>query len=116
MDGAVVVPAQQHEVVQGGGAAVGPVGEVVGVAHHRWPGAAGERAVPVPADQGPPQGGGDEAVRPADVEDLAVGAEGDGDDVGVARETADGGRGQLGAVVTDRGPVDRDPAGRRGWW
>ena len=40
-----------------------------------------------------------------------LGAEGDGDDVGVAREAADGGGAQLGAVVTDRGPVDLTPQG-----
>ena len=88
---AVVVPAQQHQVVQAGRAVVGPVHDVVGVAHHRGLGAAGERAVPVAADQGPPQRGGDEPVGAADVEDLAAGAEGDGDDVGVARQPADGG-------------------------
>jgi hypothetical protein len=56
------------EVVQGGGAAEEPVDDVVGVAHHRGPGAARERAVDVAADQGPPDRGGDEPVGAADVE------------------------------------------------
>ena len=91
MDDPVVVPAEQHQVVQAGRSVVGPVHDVVGVAHHRWFGAAGEGAVPVAADQGPPERGGDEAVGAADVEDLAAGAEGDGDDVGVAGQAPDGG-------------------------
>ena len=66
-----------------------PVDDVVGVAHHRGSGAAGERAVPVAADQGPPQRWGDQAVGAADVEDLAAGAEGDRDEVGVAGQPAD---------------------------
>ena len=56
VDDAVVVAAEQDEVVQGGRPVVGPVHDVVGVAHHRGLGAAGEGAVPVAADQGPPQG------------------------------------------------------------
>ena len=38
-------------------AAVDPVGDVVGVAHHRWSGAAGEGAVLVTGDQGVPDAG-----------------------------------------------------------
>jgi hypothetical protein len=106
VDDPVVVPAQQDEVGQARGSVVGPVHDVVGVAHDRWFGAAGERAVPVPADQGPPQRRGDQAVGAADVEDLAAGAERDGDDVGVARQAPNGGGGELAAVVTDGGPVD----------
>jgi hypothetical protein len=58
----------EHEVVEGGAAVVEPVDDVVGVAHHRGPGAAGERAVDVAADQGPPDRGGDEPVGAPDVE------------------------------------------------
>jgi hypothetical protein len=68
VDDPVVVPAEEHEVVEGVGAAEDPVDDVVGVAHHRGPGAAGERAVHVAADQGPPDGGGDEPVGAPDVE------------------------------------------------
>ena len=89
VDDSVVVAAQQDHVLQAGFAAVGPVGDVVGVAHDRGPGAAGEGAVGVAADQGPPDRRGDEAVGAADVEDLAAGAEGDGDEVGVAGQPAD---------------------------
>ncbi len=95
-----------------GVAAVGPVDDVVGVAHHRGSGAAGEGAVGVPAHQGPPQGGGDQALGAADVEDLAVGAEGDRDQVGVAGQPADHGGGEVEAVVgggdrgAEGGPVD----------
>ena len=39
--------------------------------------------------QGDPEGGGDEAVEAADVEDLAAGAEDGGDDLGITREPAD---------------------------
>ena len=92
MDGAVVVAAEQDEVEDGGLAVVGPVDDVVGVAHEGWPGAAGEGAVGVAADQGGPEGGGNEAVGPADVEDLSVGAQVDGDEVGVAGQSAHGGR------------------------
>ena len=70
---------------------VGPVHDVVGVAHDRGFGAAGEGAVPVAADQGPPQRRGDQPVGAADVEDLPAGAERDGDDVGVAGQAPDGG-------------------------
>ncbi len=85
----MVGPAQQHQVVQGRGSPVGPVLDVVGVAGDGWSAAAGERAVPVSEDQGVPQGGGDQAVGAADVEDLSSGAEDGGDHVGVAGEPAD---------------------------
>ena len=84
----MVLAAEQDEVGQRGRAAVGPVDDVVGVAHRGWSGAAGERAVLVAQDQGDPDRGGDEAVGAADVEDLAVAAEDAGDDVGVAGEAA----------------------------
>ena len=91
VDDAVVLAAEQDEVVQAGRAAVGPVDDVVGVAHHGWAGAAGEGAVVVAGDQGAPQGRGDESCGAADVEDLAVGAEADRDEVGVAGQAAYGG-------------------------
>ena len=94
VEDAVVFAAEQDEVVEVGGAAVGPVDDVVGVAHDRWAGAAGEGAVSVAGDQGAPQGGGDQSVGAADVEDLAVGAEADRDELGVAGQAADGGDGE----------------------
>jgi hypothetical protein len=47
VEGAVVVAAQEHEVVEAGGSAGGPVVDVVGVAHQGWAVAAGEGAVVV---------------------------------------------------------------------
>jgi hypothetical protein len=44
--------------------------------------------VSVAEDQGNPEGGGDEAVESADVEDLAAGAEDGGDDLGITGEPA----------------------------
>jgi hypothetical protein len=71
VDEAVVVPAEQDQVGQGRRAAVGPVLEVVGVAHQGWSGAAGESAVPVADHEGFPDGGGDQTLLASDVEDLA---------------------------------------------
>jgi hypothetical protein len=84
----VVVAADQHEVVQGGGAVVGPVSEVVGVAHHGWAGAGGEGAVVVAGDQGVPDRDGHGAGGTADVEDLTTGTEDHGDDLGVTGQPA----------------------------
>ncbi|WP_441005350.1 hypothetical protein [Micromonospora foliorum] len=50
VDVSVVMPAEQHGVVEAGGAAVDPV--VVGVAPARWTVAAGERAALVAQHQG----------------------------------------------------------------
>ncbi|HET9840764.1 MAG TPA: hypothetical protein VFQ01_02065, partial [Nocardioides sp.] len=68
MDDSVVVSAEQDEVLEFGVAAVEPVDDVVGVAHDRWSGAAGERAVGVAQDQGDPDGEGDQSSGSADVE------------------------------------------------
>ena len=93
MDDPVVMAAQEGEVVELRLTAVDPVEDVVGVAHGRWSGAAGERAVSVADDEGGPDRGGDQAAEPAEVEDLGVGAEDGGDDLGVTRESAEhGGR------------------------
>ena len=115
VDEAVVVAAEQDHVVQAGGAAVGPVLEVVGVAHQGWAGAVGEGAVLVAGDQGSPDGGGDQAVDAADVEDLGVGAEDGGDQVGVAGEPAYGGGGEVEAVLGGR-RAGAGAEGRRGRW
>jgi hypothetical protein len=48
----VVVPAEEHQVRQLGGAAVGPEPDVVGVAPAGWAAAAGERAAAVADDEG----------------------------------------------------------------
>ena len=44
--------------------------------------------MPVAEHQGDPQGGGDQAVVAADVEDLAAGAEDGGDDLGITGQPA----------------------------
>ena len=94
VDQGVVFAAEQDEVVEGCGAVVGPVGDVVGVAGDGEAGAAGEGAVLVAEDQGGPDAGGDQAAGAADVEDLALGAEDGGDDLGVAGQSAGGGGGE----------------------
>ena len=90
VDDAVVSAAQEGEVIQCRVAAVGPVGEVVGVAHDWWSGAGGEGAVPVAEDEGGPLGGGDQASEASDVEDLAGGVEDGGDELGVAGQPPQG--------------------------
>ena len=90
VDDAVVMAAEQGEVVELGWAAVDPVGEVVGVAHEGWSSAGGEGAVSVAEDQGGPDRGGDRSAEAAHVEDLAVAAEDGGDDLGVTGQPAEG--------------------------
>ena len=99
VDQRVVGAAEQHQVVECGVAAVGPVLDVVGVAGDGGSGAAGEGAVLVAGDQGVPEGSGDESAGAAEVEELGLGAEHDGQDVGVAGQGADRGRGQPWAGV-----------------
>src|SRR4051794_2585996 len=86
---AVVVSAEQDEVVEVGLAAGCPVSDVVGVAHRRWSVAAGERTVSVADDQGGPDPSGDGSSGAAHVEGFATGAEDGGDDLGVTRQPPD---------------------------
>jgi hypothetical protein len=90
VDEPVVVAAQQDQVLQRGGSAVDPVHDVVGVAHDRGAGAAGEPAVPVPGHQGPPDRRGDKPLLTADVEDLPAAAEHDRDEFGLTRHPPHG--------------------------
>ena len=85
----------------------------MGVAHEGWPVTAGERTVCVSDGQGGPDGGGDQPVGAADVEDLALGAEDGGDELGVAGQPPDRGRGELGVVAGDPDPGDPGDAGDR---
>src|SRR6476620_191500 len=62
VDGAVMVAAQQGEIVEARFAARYPVGEVVGLSHQGWPVAGGEGAVSVADHEGGPEGGGDQAA------------------------------------------------------
>ena len=66
----VVVPAQEHEVVEAGWSAVFPVPDVVAVAPVGWPVAAGVGAAAVARFERAADRGGDRAGRAADVEHL----------------------------------------------
>src|SRR5215475_3034874 len=90
VDGAVVGPAEQGQVVQVGKAAVGPVGEVVGVGPGGWAVAAGEDAAAVAHDQCGAQRGWDGAGAPADVQRLAGAVGDDPGDPGVAGDPPGG--------------------------
>src|SRR4029078_7100490 len=76
----VMMAAQEREVVERGPSARNPVSDVVGVAHDRWSAAARESAVRVSEHKGAPDRRRDQAAEPADVEDLAAGAEDGRDD------------------------------------
>src|ERR687889_2148080 len=88
VDDVVVVIAEQHQIVQGGRSAVGPVPDVMGVGPPRWSSAAGERAASVAGDQGPAQPDWDGAGGSADVQRLGVRAQPGGDDGGLAGQPA----------------------------
>src|SRR4051812_44659922 len=102
VDDVVVVLAEQHQVVKGGRAAVGPVLDVVGVGPPWWAPAAGERAPAVSGDQRPAQPGWDDPGGAADVQRLGRRPEHDGDDGGVAGQLAGPPRGDGGAGLGDR--------------
>lgn len=85
-DDAVVVRAQQGQVVQRGRPLGPPGADGVGLAVGRWPVAAGEGAALVAGIEGGPDPGGDEAVGSADIEGYAGAVEHDRQDVGVAGE------------------------------
>ena len=93
VDHVVVMGAEQGSVAGSGGSAAGPVGDVVGLAPGGRNGALREGAAPVPGRDGLADVGREDAGGAADVQDLALAAEDDGDDVGVAGDFADGGRG-----------------------
>ena len=84
VDDPVVLAAEEDEVVELGLAAVGPVGDVVGVAHRGGSGAAGEGAVLVAADDCPPERRRAAAVQAADDEELTAAAQRSRDPVRVA--------------------------------
>jgi hypothetical protein len=109
VDQGVVGTAEEHEVVEAGVAAVGPVSEVVGVAGEWHPAAAGEPAVLVAQHERFPDRCRHQALGATHVEHLAQRAEDGGDDLGVAGQPADGGDGEVVAGVEGRGP---EPCGR----
>ena len=89
-----MVAAEQDEVGQGGGSAIRPVMDVVGVGPPVGSGAAGEGAPAVADVQGAADAGGDGAGGPADVQGFAGRSQDDGDEGRVTRQAAGGGRGQ----------------------
>ena len=87
---AVVVPAQQEQVVEVGGAAAYPVPDVMGLASSRWRLAAGCSAVPIPRDECLPLRGGGCAARAAHVEHFGGSDGEDPGQIGVAEQTLGG--------------------------
>jgi hypothetical protein len=74
VDGTVVDPAQQHQVVQAGRTTLNPVSQVVGVGPGRRPVTAGRDAAAVAYRQGASQRGRDKAGGAAEVKELGGGA------------------------------------------
>lgn len=98
MDEGVVALAQECGVVQVGRPTVCPVLHMVGFGPSGWCIAAGVGASVVTLPQDPALGSGEEPLGHADVDDLAIGAENRGDEVGVAAELAQGLDAEEGAV------------------
>jgi hypothetical protein len=96
---AVVVPAEQLQVVEVGGAAVFPVVDVVGFAPVGGLGAAIGLAVLIAYDERFPDCWADGAGRAADVEDLGCAGHEDAGDVAVAQESFEGGVGEAAVLV-----------------
>ena len=104
VDGNVMEAAEQAEIREVGGAPVGPVFEVVGVAAPRSAGAAGERAPAVAVLQRAALRVGDGPGEPPEVEGFGAGPEDDGHDPRVARQPAGGGGADRGVGVEHRVP------------
>ena len=89
----LVMPvAEQGAILVGGGAAIGPFDDVVGVAPGGSDGAAGPAAVPVAGDECEEQVLGHQPGFVTEVEDRRPGPGDHSVDAGVAGELADGGR------------------------
>jgi hypothetical protein len=81
-------PAQEHEVVEGGLAAIGPVDQVMTLGEPEP--AAREPAAPIPNLKGPPQRRRNRAGAPPHIEDRAVFVGGDLHHSRIAAETPGG--------------------------
>src|SRR5438876_5204105 len=91
---AVVVPAEEFEVGEVGGSAVGPVPDVMCFAVPGCHGAAGPLAVLVASDERFPYGEADHAGGASDVEDLAGAVGDDATEFAVKGEAFEGGEGE----------------------
>lgn len=114
VDDVVMVAAQQGAVVGSGGAAVGPVVDVVGFAPRRGDSAIGEGAALVAGGDGFADVGREHPGGAADVQDAAVAAEQDGDDVRVAGDLADD-RGMDRTLERGRTGAQAGACGSGGW-
>ena len=85
-DDAVVVGADECQILKRGVAACPPGDEVVGVAADGWGVAAGEDASGVSLFEGCADGWGDEALGASDVQDVGGSAEDHGEQVGVTQQ------------------------------
>jgi hypothetical protein len=90
VDPAVVAPAQEHEVVEIGGATVDPVSDVVAVAPPLGTVAAGITTPAVPGDQPPPDRRGNGAGSPPDIERLGGPLRNDPGDPGITGKSEGG--------------------------
>ena len=84
----VVVQAEEDTVGQGGGSAVEPAGDVVGLGHAGGSVAAGPGAAPVAEDECVPEVGWEEPLAATDVQDGGGAVEDGGQDSGVAQDPA----------------------------
>lgn len=108
-----MVPAEEYAVAERGVPAVGEMQDVVAVAPLRGPVAAREGASPVPKDQGPSSCSGEQPLRPAHIQDGALGPEDGGDQSAVARHPPGCGGRQPGAVGELRGAAAVDEGPKR---
>jgi hypothetical protein len=98
-----MLAAEQYCVVQAGGAAVGPVLDVVPLGPAGWPRTAGECAPAISKDERSAQRAGEQALASAEVEWVAVGVEQDVAHLCVAGQAADRGCGEGLASVKQSG-------------
>ena len=92
---AVVMPAQELQVVEVGWAAVGPVADVVGLAVAGWALAAGVLAVAVAGDERFPLGRGGDVGGAADVEDFGPAGHDHPAEGAVAQQELEAGGGEV---------------------
>src|SRR5690242_5555097 len=92
---AVVVPAEQFQIVEIGWSAPGPMPLVVRLTAAGWFVTAGGLAVPIPSDQGPELGVRCDATGAAEVEDFGLAEHDHAADVAVAGDHLQRRRGQV---------------------